>query len=350
MAGLIAGAPAPDFRAECHVNPRFTFSSLGGRYVLLAFAPADPERRRVMDDILAARRPLFESGQVAPFFVLADRTEYARRTSTAALYHFLDEAGDVRRLYGAQDELWVLIDPMLRILAFAEAAGLDRLLRLLDNLPPLERHAGVELTAPVLVVPRILEVGLCRELIDYYRRHGGAPSGTMQEVDGRTVGVFSDFKKRRDQVIEDDDLRQRLVARLQHRLLPQIEKAFGFRATRIERYIVACYDARDGGYFRPHRDNTTPGTAHRQFAVSINLNAEEHEGGDLRFPEFGSRTYRAPTGGAVVFGCALLHEATPVTRGVRYATLPFLYDEAGAAIRQRNLHSLVPAEPAPTAA
>jgi hypothetical protein len=31
-----------------------------------------------------------------------------------------------------------------------------------------------------------------------------------------------------------------------------------------------------------------------------------------------------------------LHEATPVTRGVRYALVPFLYDEAGAKLRRAN--------------
>jgi predicted 2-oxoglutarate/Fe(II)-dependent dioxygenase YbiX len=104
--------------------------------------------------------------------------------------------------------------------------------------------------------------------------------------------------------------------------------------------LIACYDAQEGGYFRPHRDNLSMGTAHRKFAVSINLNAEDFEGGDLRFPEFGPRTYRPPTGGAVVFACGLLHEATPVTRGRRYAVLPFLYDEAGEEIRVRNRHLL----------
>jgi predicted 2-oxoglutarate/Fe(II)-dependent dioxygenase YbiX len=103
----------------------------------------------------------------------------------------------------------------------------------------------------------------------------------------------------------------------------------------MERYIVACYDADAGGHFRPHRDNTTSGTAHRRFAVTINLNAD-YEGGDLRFPEYGPRTYRAPPGGAVVFSCSMLHEATPVVRGTRYAFLPFLYDEAGAEVREAN--------------
>jgi predicted 2-oxoglutarate/Fe(II)-dependent dioxygenase YbiX len=89
--------------------------------------------------------------------------------------------------------------------------------------------------------------------------------------------------------------------------------------------------------FRPHRDNTTKGTAHRRFACTINLNAEDYDGGNLRFPEFGPNEYRAPTGGAVVFSCSLLHEARPVTRGRRYAFLPFFYDDAGARIREANL-------------
>jgi predicted 2-oxoglutarate/Fe(II)-dependent dioxygenase YbiX len=148
------------------------------------------------------------------------------------------------------------------------------------------------------------------------------------------------FKKRADFNFDQGEayepLRAGIRARIARRLIPAIHQAFQFNATRIERYIVACYDATTGGYFRPHRDNTTLGTAHRRFAVSINLNAEEFEGGDLRFPEFGERTYRPPTGGAVVFSCSLLHEATPVTRGRRYACLPFLYDDAAARVREKN--------------
>ena len=40
-------------------------------------------------------------------------------------------------------------------------------------------------------------------------------------------------------------------------------------------------------------------------------------------------------------GKMLLHEATPVTRGSRYAFLPFFFDEPAEVIRQRNLHTLV---------
>jgi predicted 2-oxoglutarate/Fe(II)-dependent dioxygenase YbiX len=73
--------------------------------------------------------------------------------------------------------------------------------------------------------------------------------------------------------------------------------------------------------------------------VTINLN-REFEGGDLRFPEFGPRLYRAPLGGAIVFSCSLLHQVTQVTAGTRYATLPFLHDEAADRVLASNEHFL----------
>jgi predicted 2-oxoglutarate/Fe(II)-dependent dioxygenase YbiX len=108
-----------------------------------------------------------------------------------------------------------------------------------------------------------------------------------------------------------------------------------FQVTRMERYIVSCYAAEDGGHFRAHRDNTTKGTAHRRFAVSINLNGD-FDGGEVSFPEYGPRSFKAPPGGAVVFSCSLLHAVSQVTRGRRYAFLPFLYDDAAARIREEN--------------
>jgi predicted 2-oxoglutarate/Fe(II)-dependent dioxygenase YbiX len=54
------------------------------------------------------------------------------------------------------------------------------------------------------------------------------------------------------------------------------------------------------------------------------------------FPEYGSRSYKPGVGGAVVFSCSLLHAVTKVTRGKRYAFLPFLYDEEAAQQREAN--------------
>jgi len=56
----------------------------------------------------------------------------------------------------------------------------------------------------------------------------------------------------------------------------------------------------------------------------------------VSFPEYGPRSFKPPPGGAVVFPCALLHAVSPVTRGRRYAFLPFLYDEEAAKLREAN--------------
>ncbi|RAK56457.1 2OG-Fe(II) oxygenase [Phenylobacterium deserti] len=346
---LQLGTPAPLFSAPSHTNPEFALGAIGGRYVLLGFLPQDAEGRAAMLGAVEGTCDLFHESRVMVFLVERDAERYHAAVEKAAVRWFHDAEGEIAKLYGAADAegaltgpRWVLLDPTLRLIAWRPADATALMFSTLRRLGLPENHAGVPLHAPVLIVPRVLEPQLCRRLIDLYQAHGGEQSGTMRTINGRTVGVLSNMKDRRDAPIEDPALQDALRARITRRLLPEIAKAFCYKATRIERYIVACYDASSGGFFRPHRDNTTAGTAHRQFAVSINLNSEEFEGGDLRFPEYGTRTYRPPTGGAVVFSCSLLHEATPVTKGVRYATLPFLYDEAGAAIREANLHLLDP--------
>jgi predicted 2-oxoglutarate/Fe(II)-dependent dioxygenase YbiX len=352
---LFVGAPAPQFNAPSKINPNFAFGSVAGRYILLAFLPGSgPDHEaamRAVNDHLHH----FDDDQRLFFGILPDAASYEAAPDAPPLRWFLDRDGEVRRLYHAVDAAgdlapcWVLIDPSLRILGAAPLARGAEVLAALTGFGAPKDHAGIVLHAPVLIVPRIFEPDFCRRLIEVYRDQGGRPSGTMLEVEGRTVGVADPLKRRRDATIEDPGLLAQIRSRLGRRLLPEIEKAFGFNATRIERHIVACYDATEGGFFRAHRDNCTPGTAHRRFATSINLNAEDFEGGELRFPEFGPRTYKPPTGGAVVFSCSLLHEALPVTRGTRYAYLPFFYDEAGQAIRDANLHTFEPAPVGQTA-
>jgi predicted 2-oxoglutarate/Fe(II)-dependent dioxygenase YbiX len=61
--------------------------------------------------------------------------------------------------------------------------------------------------------------------------------------------------------------------------------------------------------------------------VSVNLNTEEFEGGELRYPEFGAEMYRPATGAAIAFSCSMLHEAMHVTKGRRYVLLAFLGGE-----------------------
>ncbi|MCZ6448150.1 MAG: 2OG-Fe(II) oxygenase, partial [Alphaproteobacteria bacterium] len=51
--------------------------------------------------------------------------------------------------------------------------------------------------------------------------------------------------------------------------------------------------------------------------------------------EYGAQLYQPEVGAAVVFSCALLHEATRVTSGRRFVLLGFFYGEAEQAIRDR---------------
>jgi predicted 2-oxoglutarate/Fe(II)-dependent dioxygenase YbiX len=168
-------------------------------------------------------------------------------------------------------------------------------------------------------------------LIDFHRQTGGEDSAVLTE--GASL-VDHGFKQRRDRRITDAMLIAQTQTRIFRRVVPEIRHAFQFEATRLERLIVAAYDAGQGGRFGPHRDNTVAQTRHRRFAVSINLNAD-FDGGDLIFPEYGKRLYRPTLGGALVFSCSIMHAVVPMTRGRRYGCLPFVYDEA-AALQRRN--------------
>jgi predicted 2-oxoglutarate/Fe(II)-dependent dioxygenase YbiX len=239
---------------------------------------------------------------------------------------------------------WVLLDPTMRIVDVIEmkADGSDaaEVLELLTSLPPPAEFAGRVLQAPILFLPRVFEPAFCDQLIALYEQRGGELSGFMREVDGKTVGMHdARHKVRRDVYVEEPDLLSDIQAKIRRRILPEIRKVHAFEVTRMERYLVACYDAEEGGHFRPHRDNTTPGTAHRRFAVSVNLN-DDFDGGEVSFPEYGPQGFKAPKGGAVVFSCSLLHAVSRVQRGRRYAVLPFLYDDAAAAIREKNAQAV----------
>ncbi|MCH8997996.1 MAG: 2OG-Fe(II) oxygenase, partial [Proteobacteria bacterium] len=52
-------------------------------------------------------------------------------------------------------------------------------------------------------------------------------------------------------------------------------------------------------------------------------------------PEYGPQLYQPEVGGAVVFSCSLLHEATRVTSGRRFVLLGFFYSEAEQKLRER---------------
>lgn len=331
------GEPAPWFTAPMlGQGAGADFDKAAGRHVLLLFfgTAAHPACAAALA-VLQRAAGLFADGRAAMLGVTIDPCDAAdaqvQALQARGLHVFVDADRQVSRRYGAIEEAgggltirpyWLLLDPTLRVTGlFPLGAAQDAVAALQAQLAA----APVDAAAPALVLPHVVDAGYAAELIALHGRHGGAESGVMRQVDGRTVEVRNHaIKRRRDLLIEEGTLQSYLRDAIMRRLVPMIERCFQTRPTEIERYLVSCYDARDAAHFAPHRDNTTPATAHRRFAVSINLN-DDYDGGDLRFPEFGSRTYRAPRCGAIVFSCSLLHEVTRMTAGRRYATLPFLY-------------------------
>ena len=362
-AFLSMGEPCPWFTARSTLNPTFHFDTTAGRYNVLCFfgSAANPASRRILDDINALHAAtnffdvtnfLFTGVSIDP----ADEQQQRVRQEFDSVRWFWDFDLEISRQFGADQGAsvgdpslagyrphTVVFDERLRTLKVfpfddQPETYVARLATFLNELPRVGPAFTANVQAPILIVPRIFEPELCRRLMDYYEQHGGEDSGFMRDANGKTVGLLDyGHKRRMDCEIADEALRRSCMVRIHDRLAPEIHKAFQFHTTRMERYIVACYEAETGGHFRAHRDNTTKGTAHRRFALSLILNTGEFEGGNLRFPEFGPALYSAPAGGAVVFSCSLLHEATPVTRGKRFVFLPFLYDNAAAKVREQNL-------------
>jgi predicted 2-oxoglutarate/Fe(II)-dependent dioxygenase YbiX len=234
----------------------------------------------------------------------------------------------------------VVLDPMLRAvadIAWDVPQGHAATVRgVLQGLPKVDDSAGVPMFAPALLVPRIFSFELCDFLTQFYETQGAVDSGFQFDIDGKTV-TMSDWrlKRRSDVAVGAPEVRELIRDHVARRLAGPIERYFQFKVTRMDRYVVACYDSAVGAHFHRHRDNVNAGAQHRRFALSINLN-NDFEGGDLVFPEFGTRAYRPPEGGALVFSCGALHQITPVTKGRRYAFLAFMYGEEDAVRREAN--------------
>jgi hypothetical protein len=351
--GVALGDPVPWFGAPLIGTGAFNLQVAAGRWIVLSFlgSPADPHAKAELAELLR-NAPLFHEDRIVFYGVLnarpSDIALYVALT-TPAVSFIADYDGAIGRLFGAGAmPRTIVLDPMLRAVAnipWDHPTGHARTVHdLLDGLPAVDDAAGVPLTAPVLIVPRIFDFALCDFLVKFYEKLGGKDSGFLLDSEGKTATVVDyRLKRRNDLPIVAPELREAIRGPIVRRLLPAMERFFQFDATRMDRYIVACYDSATGGHFYRHRDNVNAGAQHRRFAVTINLN-KDYDGCDLVFPEFGSRTYRAPHGGAIVFSCGALHQVTPVTRGQRYAFLAFLYGEADAALREANNAKLHPTE------
>ena len=343
---LARGDRAPNFFLPDHRDVIISlYDKVKGGSIVVFFYPTRAEAAAEVEHVLALAKDFAEAG--AHLFLVGGDSVSELAAPAAALGEagfvvFDDDAG-IAAAYGVGGLTTAfLLDPNARVLARFATGDTPLAARALDAACAARPEPQtLALHPPVLIIPDVLEREFCGYLIEQYRVRGNEESGTFRMVDGKMVkGPNDAVKRRRDHPVVDRDWLDRIGGTVARRVLPEIRRAFQTKITRVEEFKIVCYEADPGGYFHIHRDNTTPQTAHRRFAMTLNLNAEDYAGGYLHFPEYGDVRYKPATGAAVIFSCNLLHEATEVTRGTRYALLSFMFDEAGHkqnAARQRAM-------------
>lgn len=331
---LDAGDTAPIVHAPDHTgNPASTGADrLAGKPILLLFCPVLDEPSLTAFGAGAAE---LATAQAALFAISrqgieANAAAHDRLSLPFAI--LADTRADIFKGYG--------VDPFPAapsVTLFVLDAG-HRVARVLERMEPaalvaeavaeLRKLAGarpaVTLQAhpPVLVLPRMLSLEDCAFLAAVWRRDvpeyptdGFTNAGTKQEAGDFKVVHDGGYGRAVEYIVQDESLQRFIDGRLRRRLLPEIRKAFQATGLQREGYRIAGYEA--GGFINPHRDNSIPTNANRRFTMTVNLNAGEFEGGELRFREYGEQLYAVERGTAIVWSASLLHEVLPVTEGRR---------------------------------
>jgi predicted 2-oxoglutarate/Fe(II)-dependent dioxygenase YbiX len=308
------------------------YQSIAGRPILLWLTERWPEPQALsaFDGLLAD----FDAAETTAFMVICGAEALKPPPPEATIPILLDPKGRVAGGFKIESSTLIVIDLAGRLAGRFPGPALGEALALCRGLFVDTPQRMAERHAPVLLMEGILEPALCRRLIDYW--NSGEKRADEIAYGSENQRGDAAMKRRQDVMIGDAEVFGAVKTRLVSRLVPEMHKAFGVAVNHFEALRIGCYESSEQGYFRRHRDNSTKFTAHRNFAMSLNLNAGEYEGGAVRFPEYGRLLYQAPTGGAVVFSCSLLHEVEPVTAGRRFAVFTFLFDEAGAQ-REREL-------------
>lgn len=313
----------------------------GPLFVLLFPTQKDPGAMAEFQAMLDAAPAMLEAGAHL-FAICADPMPLLQKLAATHKPDFFilsDADKKTAARFGARGKLVGFVcDGNQRIMSVLKPGDTPIAERAKEEISAMEKAipSPAALHPPILVLPDVFSPGFCKWLIEQFESRGNEPSGTLRMSEGKMVHDTSgQNKRRRDHHVVDKDLLDAIGSRIERRVLPEIQRAFHCPIRFVEEFKIVRYDADVGGFFRPHRDNTSVGTAHRRFAMTLNLNTEDHEGGELRFPEYGHASYRPRTGEAAIFSCNLLHEATDVTQGRRYVLLSFMYDETGRQILEK---------------
>ncbi|MDG1887685.1 MAG: redoxin domain-containing protein [Alphaproteobacteria bacterium] len=334
---IAVGDRAPDFVLPGPDGKFYQFyERVRGRPVLLIFYPGKKSRAWGEVREFIQRSNEFDELGVDIFAVNLASTEDNKKLKLPFLVwsdvnqkiteHYLQGGGVRSDLLKTANVF--LLDANQRVLALK--TGVEKNLashayEFYKKMPKPPSSQLLSANAPVLLIPNLIDPDMCQDLMRLWK-HGEHDESKVVSVvgDKEVTRTHTKVKKRRDYRIMDAGLQKMLQQTIGRRIAPELEKVFHFEGFRFDRFVVVCYDAERGDYFRIHRDNLSPTTADRAFALTLNLNVAEYEGGELVFPEYGPHKYQPISGGGILFSCSLMHEALPVRRGRRFALLTFL--------------------------
>src|ERR1700761_7513268 len=166
---IVLGDPVPWFGAPLIGNGAFNLQVAAGRWIVLSFlgSPDDPRADRELTALLADTQ-IFEEDKVIFCGIFgappADPAPYIAMSGPSISF-LADYDGAIARQFGATAmSRTIVLDPMLRAvadIAWDHAGGHAMAVRgVLQGLPAVDDSAGVPLTAPALIVPRVFDFEL----------------------------------------------------------------------------------------------------------------------------------------------------------------------------------------------
>jgi peroxiredoxin len=304
---ILVGDRLPDFvLPDSGGVLRYLYDIAGTRPLVLVLV-ANSARQDQWDEIkgYADLAPAFESTGVDLVIVSNDGVESLALVSKvipAPALWLADVKGVVNLAlrtgagFEASGVASFLVDSDQRVIALrgpepgqaAWAYGAARALR-------AEAPLAMASNAPVLILPRALDLPTCRELL---ARCLPAPAPLP---------------------LAEGPLAQAVARQLLRRIGPEVDKVFSFDDFRFEGLSLGQDEAAPEALRRVERrrDNRDVEQGGRSFSLILDLDAEGYEGGAIRFPEYGAHAYRPETGAALVHAGGLLRLVEPVTAGRR---------------------------------
>lgn len=334
-----------DVHDEAGRKIRLADDHLSGRYLLLAFMnDIDDDRATALLGAIAAKADEFEhlNTEVVAFNSSSNAAQNRALKQAAGFPWPLagDATGVIFASYGLHKEndeaiRLVLLTPYRQVRTWFDTPDdnektLKTIMDVLEGSQAAEEMRWSAPHPPILLVPNVLSGEECAALIETFET--GCPFMIRPPRQGEVMGNYKipvyehNRQDRVDQIIKDRKTLDFLDERIFGRITPMIQKAFAFEVTAHEDLHIARYVGERGGNHMGHRDNTSPSTAYRRFALSMALN-EDFEGGDIVFKEFSSKGYNPPPGTAMIFSSSLLHEVEETTSGVRYNLISHLFNK-----------------------